>query len=186
MRVDRRALLLGFGGLLMSGGAWAGDDGAYDGRFRFTAIEGGELAMADFAGKAVLLVNTASRCGFTPQYAALQETWERYRDRGLVVLAVPSNDFGGQEPLDEAGIKKFCEVQFGIDFPMTAKERVAGPEAHPLYRWIADTLGARGKPTWNFHKFLIDPQGQLTGAWPARVAPSEPVVTAAIEQALPR
>ena len=171
---------------MVAGRAWSRDAGAYDERFRFTAIEGGGLAMSGYAGKAVLLVNTASRCGFTPQFEALQDTWERYRARGLVVLGVPSNDFGSQEPLDEAGIKSFCEVTFGIDFPMTAKERVAGPEAHPLYRWIAETMGPAGRPTWNFHKFLISPQGQLVGAWPARVAPSEAVVTAAIEQALPR
>ena len=186
MILDRRSLLVALGGLLLAGPARARSAGAYDAGFRFTAIEGGELAMADYAGKAVLLVNTASRCGFTPQYAALQDTWERYRDRGLVVLGVPSNDFGGQEPLDESGIKQFCEVQFGIDFPMTSKERVAGPAAHPLYRWIAERLGARGQPTWNFHKFLIDPAGEVVGAWPARVSPEGAEVSAAIESALPR
>ena len=160
--------------------------GAYDGGFRFTAIEGGDLDLSAYRGKAVLLVNTASRCGFTPQYEGLQSIWERYRDRGLVVLGVPSNDFGGQEPLDEAGIKDFCEATFGIDFPMTTKEQVRGPEAHPLYGWIAEQLGDEGRPSWNFHKFLIDPEGRVVGAWPAPVKPTSETVTAAIEARLPR
>lgn len=154
--------------------------------FTFTAIEGGDLPLKDFAGKPVLLVNVASECGFTPQYENLQRVWERYRDQGLVVLGVPSNDFGGQEPGSEAEIKQFCETRFGIDFPMTAKERVVGEAAHPLYRWIADTLGEAGEPRWNFHKYLLSGEGELLEAWPSSVKPDQPPVTLAIEAALPR
>jgi len=154
--------------------------------FGFTSIEGEPLPMADFAGKAVLVVNTASRCGFTPQYAGLQELWQRYKDRGLVVLGVPSNDFGGQEPGSAAQIKEFCDVTFGIDFPMTEKQVVTGETAHPLFRWFAGELGDKGKPAWNFHKFLITPEGRVVDAWPARVEPSSATLLAAIDAVLPR
>ena len=160
----------------------AGAENAH--RFDFTGIDGAPLALSDYAGKAVLVVNTASFCGFTPQYADLQALWERYRDRGLVVLGVPSNDFGGQEPNDEAAIKGFCEAQYGVDFPMTAKQRVIGPGAHPLYRWIADELGEAGTPKWNFHKYLIDGEGALAGVWGSRTGPLSDDVTRAVEKAL--
>ena len=170
--------LAAFWGLTVS--AWAGP--AH--RFDFTSIDGGALSMADYAGRPVLVVNTASFCGFTPQYRDLQALWERYRDRGLVVLGVPSNDFGGQEPHDEAEIQTFCEANYAVDFPMTAKQRVLGVGAHPLYRWIADELGDAGAPKWNFHKYLIDGEGALAGVWPSRVGPLSDEVTTAIDAAL--
>ena len=154
--------------------------------FEFVAIDGAPLPMADFAGKAVLLVNTASRCGFTYQYEALQSLWSEYRDRGLVVLGVPSNDFGRQEPGSNADIKQFCEVSFSIDFPMTEKQTVKGPNAHPMYRWLNDELGPKGRPSWNFHKFLITPAGEIAGVWSARTEPSDEVLQTAIEDVLPR
>lgn len=149
--------------------------------FAFEAIDGGELPLADYAGKAVLVVNTASHCGFTPQYDGLQALWERYRNRGLVVIGVPSNDFGGQEPGTEAQIKQFCEVNFSVDFPMTAKQTVKGAHAHPFYVWAADRAGA---PRWNFHKYLIAPDGRLLGAFPSAVAPMSDEMAAAVEKAL--
>ena len=155
-------------------------------RFDFAGIDGTPLSLADWSGKPVLVVNTASFCGFTSQYGALQELWERYRDRGLVVLGVPSNDFGGQEPHDEAAIETFCEVNYAVDFPMTAKQRVVGADAHPLYRWIADELGEAGVPKWNFHKYLIDGEGALAGVWPSRVGPLSGDVVAAVESHLYR
>ncbi len=155
---------------------------AYD--FSFTAIEGGALPLSDFKGKVVLLVNTASRCGFTPQYTDLQATWSRYRDRGLVVLGVPSNDFGGQEPGNEAQIKEFCEVNFDVDFPLTAKEHVVGDKAHPFYRWTAQELGFAAKPRWNFHKYLIAPDGTVVDWFSTTTSPSSPKVTQAIEAQL--
>lgn len=151
--------------------------------FVFTAIEGGTLPLAAYRGHPVLVVNTASFCGFTPQYTDLEALWRRYRDRGLVVLGVPSNDFA-MEPGAETEVKKFCQSQFEVDFPLTAKTHVVGPEAHPFYRWIEAQLGEDGAPHWNFHKYLIGPDGTLAGAWPARQRPTDETVTAAIEKFL--
>ncbi|NRG17777.1 glutathione peroxidase [Rhizobiales bacterium] len=152
--------------------------------FTFTAIEGHELPMSDYAGKAVLVVNTASFCGFTHQYSDLQAVWEKYRDRGLVVLGVPSNDFGSQEPGSEAEIKQFCEVNFSIDFPLTEKEVVKGDGAHPFYVWARAALGAKAAPRWNFHKYLVGPDGHLVAWFPTAVSPSSKRVTQAIEAQL--
>ena len=154
--------------------------------FEFTAIEGEPLLMTTFEGKVVLVVNTASRCGFTHQYADLQAVWGRYRDRGLVVLGVPSNDFGGQEPGTEAKIKEFCEVNFNVDFPMTAKVQVRGDEAHPFYRWAAEALGPAAEPRWNFHKYLIAPDGRLVDWFATSTSPTSERVLSAIEAYLPK
>ncbi len=129
--------------------------------FGFTGIDGAPLPLSGYAGKAVLVVNTASRCGFTGQYRALQALWSDYRGRGLVVLGVPSNDFGGQEPGSEAEIRAFCGEDYGVDFPLTAKTPVRGPEAHPFYRWARAEAGGLAAPKWNFHKYLIAPDGRL-------------------------
>jgi len=152
--------------------------------FDFESIDGGALSLSEYRGKTVLLVNVASRCGFVEQYGDLQSLWEEYRDRGLVVLGVPSNDFGGQEPGTEAEIKEFCEVNFNVDFPMTSKVTVRGADAHPFYRWAADELGEKAKPRWNFHKYLIGPDGQLVGWFPTNTVPTSELVTAAIERQL--
>lgn len=153
--------------------------------FAFTSIEGHPLSLGQFAGKAVLVVNTASRCGFTQQYEDLQALWERYRDRGLIVLGVPSNDFGGQEPGSEADIKLFCEVNFAIDFPMTAKQPVTGALAHPFYRWAAAQLGPLATPKWNFHKYLLAADGRLVTWFSTLTRPTAPSVIDAIEKHLP-
>jgi glutathione peroxidase len=147
-------------------------------------IDGKPLPEERFTNKVVLVVNTASLCGFTPQYKGLQTLWERYRDRGLVVLGVPSNDFGHQEPGSEAKIKDFCEVNFGVNFPMTAKQTVRGPAAHPLYRWAEAEGGSAAVPGWNFHKLLVGRDGRLVGTFPSQVEPTAPEVTRAIESAL--
>jgi len=152
--------------------------------FAFTAIEGGALPLKAFEGKLVLLVNTASRCGFTHQYAGLQTLWQDYRDRGLVVLGVPSNDFGAQEPGTEAEIKTFCEVNFAVNFPMTAKVGVKGDGAHPFYRWAVATLGPAAAPRWNFHKYLIGRDGALIDWFATASAPGSDEVRHAIEAAL--
>lgn len=159
-------------------------DSAHD--FSFVSIEGDPLPLSGFEGKALLLVNTASFCGFTHQYEGLQTLWERYRDQGLVVLGVPSNDFGQQEPGSSEDIKQFCEVNFGIDFPMTERQRVRGDDAHPLYRWIAGRLDKNAAPRWNFHKFLIAPDGRVVSGWPSSTRPDAPKLLAAIEAELPR
>lgn len=153
--------------------------------FAFTAIEGHPLPLEQFRGKAVLLVNTASQCGFTHQYETLQAVWARYRDRGLVVLGVPSNDFGGQEPGSEKQIKQFCELTYGLDFPLTTKEHVRGPDAHPFYRWARAELGEAAAPQWNFHKYLIAPDGRLVAWFSTPTPPNAQRVLRAIEAHLP-
>lgn len=153
-------------------------------QFEFVSIDGDKLPMKQFAGKPVLVANTASFCGFTPQYTDLEAVWRKYKDRGLVVLGVPSNDFGEQEPGSGAEIKKFCEA-YDVSFPLSRKEMVVGPQAHPFYRWIAAELGEGGAPRWNFHKYLVDGAGQLVGAWPSAVKPTSREITAAVEEALP-
>ena len=170
--------------VLTAGMALAEPRSAHD--FSFTSIDGEPMSMRDFAGRAVLVVNTASLCGFTPQYADLQALWQDYREQGLVVLGVPSNDFGGQEPGTAAEIKEFCEVNFDIDFPMTEKQQVVGEQAHPLFRHIVAQLGPQAAPRWNFHKYLVTPDGELAGAWPSRVTPTSPEIVAAIEAVLPQ
>lgn len=147
-------------------------------------IDGKPLPEERLANKVVLVVNTASLCGFTPQYKGLQALWERYRDRGLVVLGIPSNDFGGQEPGSEAKIKDFCEVNFGVNFPMTTKQTVRGPHAHPLFRWAEAEGGAAAVPGWNFHKLLVGRDGRLLATFPSEVEPTAPEVSRAIESAL--
>jgi glutathione peroxidase len=154
--------------------------------FSFPAIDGNTLRLADFKGKAVLIVNTASECGYTPQYADLELLWRKYRDRGLVVLGVPSNDFGRQEPGSEAEIQSFCTTNYGVDFPMTAKQAVIGGSAHPFYRWVVAEFGEAAAPKWNFHKYLVAPDGSLAALWPAGVKPLDPEVTTAIEEQLPK
>lgn len=136
--------------------------------FVFESIDGGPLALADYAGRPVLVVNTASRCGYTYQYAGLQELWERYRERGLVVLGVPSGDFR-QELASEKEVKAFCAVNFSIDFPMTAITSVRGPDAHPFFAWAAKIEEA---PSWNFNKYLVAPDGALIGHWGSQVRPA--------------
>lgn len=152
--------------------------------YSFTAIDGRPLELKDFAGKAVLVVNVASYCGFTPQYTDLQDLHETYGSKGLVVLGVPSNDFGAQEPRGEAEIAKFCDSVYGVTFPLTAKQTVIGPDAHPLYKWIAAQAGEGAAPKWNFHKYLIGKDGSLVGAWPSRVRPGGSEIVEAIEGAL--
>jgi len=164
--------------LLMPATADAGERTAHD--FGFTAIEGGPLPMAQFAGKPVLVVNTASRCGFTYQYDGLQALYDRYRDQGLVVLGVPSQDFR-QELASSEDVKKFCEVNFDLDFPMTEIESVTGAGAHPLFAWLAEQ-GAT--PSWNFNKFLIDPQGRFVAHYPSSVKPDSTRIGSEIEGVL--
>ena len=161
----------------------SGYETAHD--FTFSSIDGSELRLNSFAGKVILMVNTASRCGFTRQYAELQTLWVNYRDRGLVVIGVPSNDFGGQEPGKEPDIKEFCEVNFNIDFPLTEKMIVKGRSAHPFYKWVVSELGMVSKPRWNFHKFLIGPKGKALDWFAPTTAPNSKRIIRAVEAALP-
>ena len=152
--------------------------------FSFISIDGGDLPLADYKGKVVLLVNTASMCGFTSQYEGLQSLWSEYRDRGLVVLGVPSDDFGGQELDTAKQVKSFCTLNYGIDFPMTDIAVVAGPNAHPYYKWIADVHGSLAIPRWNFHKHVIDADGKLVDWFASTTSPTSSRVRESIETAL--
>ena len=154
--------------------------------FVFKTIEGEHLPLSAFSGKAILVVNTASFCGFTSQYSALQGVWQRYQGQGLVVLGVPSDDFGGQEPGTETEIKSFCQVNFDINFPLTEKTRVKGQAAHPFYKWAAAELGLVAKPRWNFHKYLVTPDGRLANWFSTPTSPLSARVIKAIEAILPR
>jgi glutathione peroxidase len=163
--------------------AMAADAGdAY--QFTFTSIDGKSMPMSDFKGKTVLVVNTASQCGFTPQYTALEAVYTKYKDKGLVIVGVPSNDFGGQEPGTNAEIKKFCTGNYDVDFPLTTKYDVKGDSAHPFYKWAEQVGGQAAVPAWNFHKLLLDGNGKLIAEFPSKVKPDSDDVTKAIETSL--
>ena len=156
--------------------------GAYD--FVFESIDGEKLPLNAFRGKVILVVNTASRCGFTRQYKALQSLWSKYRNQGLIVLGIPSNDFGRQEPGNESEIKTFCEVNFNVDFPMTSKVNVKGESAHPFYKWARDEMGSIAIPRWNFHKYLIAADGRLIDWFASTTDPESKRLVSAIEALL--
>jgi glutathione peroxidase len=151
--------------------------------FSFPALAGGDIKLADFAGHPLLVVNTASLCGFTPQYAGLQELWSQFQDRGLMMIGVPSNDFGGQEPGGASEIAETAQHQYGVTFPIAAKSVVKGPNAHPFYKWAADAR-PRDVPRWNFHKYLIGRDGYIAEAFPETVEPADTRVKTAIARAL--
>lgn len=154
-------------------------------QFSFDGLDETPIALSQFKGKAILIVNTASECGFTPQYKGLQELWKTYKDRGLVVLAVPSNDFGDQEPGSNKEIKKFCTNVYGLGFPVAGKATVKGEHAHPFYQYAAKTLGDKSKPRWNFHKYLINSDGTLVDWFSSSTEPMDRRIRQAVEQALP-
>ncbi|MBO6883981.1 MAG: glutathione peroxidase [Marivita sp.] len=145
--------------------------------FTFPSIDGGEIDLAAWRGQPVLVVNTASRCGYTPQYDGLQELYDTYRGQGLVVLAVPSNDFR-QELASDEEVKDFCEVNFGLDFPMTTITSVRGDNAHPFYKWLEAETGFA--PSWNFNKVLIAPDGSVAATFGSNARPMSRTVTDAI------
>jgi len=151
--------------------------------FSFPALDGGSIRLADYAGKPILVVNTASLCGYTPQYAGLQDVWARFKDRGLLLVGVPSNDFGGQEPGGAAEIDETAHHQYGVTFPITAKADVKGPNAHPFYKWAAGEL-PNATPQWNFHKYLIGRDGHIAAAFPSAVEPTDTRVITAIAKEL--
>jgi glutathione peroxidase len=147
----------------------------------FASIDGGTLSIAQWSGQPVLVVNTASQCAFTRQYRELQDLYDRYRDRGLVVLAVPSDDFN-QELATDAEVKEFCELQFGIDMPMTGITHVKGEDAHPFYVSLQKEVGF--VPQWNFNKVLIDQDGKVVETFRSRVSPMSQTITREIEALL--
>ena len=139
--------------------------------FKINSINGEELDLSKFYGKTILLVNVASKCGFTKQYNDLQKLYEDFQDKGLVVIGVPTNQFGGQEPGTESDIKNFCETNFNITFPMTSKYEVKGDNAHPIYIWAKDTYGKSTVPKWNFHKILINKNGKIEDTFASFTGP---------------
>jgi glutathione peroxidase len=155
---------------------------AYD--FSFTRIDGEAMPLADYRGKVLLIVNTASECGFTKQYAGLEELYQQFKGQGLVIIGVPSNDFGGQEPGSNAEIKQFCESKFRITFPLAGKEVVSGAKAAPFYQWAAEVLGKDNTPSWNFHKYLVGRDGKLIDYFSAMTSPTSETLVSAVEKAL--
>ena len=155
---------------------------AYD--FTMQTIDGKPMPFSQYKGKVLLVVNTASFCGFTPQYEGLQKLQDSYKDQGFTVIGVPSGDFGGQEYDDAGKIKTFCESKFGIKFPLTEKSSVKGKSAAPFYRWAAATLGPDQTPQWNFHKYLVGRDGKLIAAFPSKSTPMSAEVTTAVSAAI--
>ena len=147
--------------------------------FTFDALEGPSLQLADYARRPILIVNTASLCGFTPQYAGLQQLWSKFRDRGLMIIGVPSNDFGSQEPGGIKDIEETAQHQYGVTFPITAKTMVRGPDAHPFYKWAASERPA-DVPRWNFHKYLIGGDGLIADVFASEIEPMDNGVVAAV------
>jgi glutathione peroxidase len=151
--------------------------------FSFPALSEGEIRLADYSGRPLLVVNTASLCGYTPQYAGLQQAWSEFRERGLGMIGVPSNDFGGQEPGGATEIAETAQHQYAVTFPIAAKAVVVGPDAHPFYKWAAE---ARPKdvPRWNFHKYLIGRDGYIADVFASAIEPTDTRVKTAIARAL--
>ena len=152
--------------------------------FELESITGERIKLDKYKGKAILLVNVASNCGFTKQYTDLQNLWDKYRERNLIVIGVPSNQFGAQEPGSNDEIKDFCETNFNINFPMTIKYDVKGENAHDIYRWAKDTFGRSAIPKWNFHKILIDKSGKINDTFSSFTNPMSKKILKKIENIL--
>ena len=151
---------------------------------KIKSITGDELNIAEMIGKTILLVNVASKCGFTKQYDELQQLYDNFKDKGLIVIGIPSNQFGGQEPGSESEIKNFCETNFDITFPMTSKYDVKGENAHSIYLWAKDTYGNSTVPKWNFHKILINKEGKVEDTFVSFTNPLSKKVINKLEQIL--
>lgn len=152
--------------------------------FKANLIQGSEKNLSDYKGKVLLIVNTASGCGFTPQYAALQSLYEKYREQGFEILAFPSNDFGGQEPASNEEIQKFCDLRFKVKFPLFEKVAVKGDQAHPLFQYLTKESARKGSIKWNFSKFLIDQNGQVVDRFASTTDPLSDKVTRSIASLL--
>lgn len=152
--------------------------------FTLKTLQGKEMKLSEYAGRPMLIVNTASKCGFTPQYKGLQELWSEKKKDGLVVIGVPSNDFGKQEPGNASEITSFCEINYGVDFPLAEKTPVSGSQAHPLFKWLASQGGFLSKPRWNFYKYLIGRDGQLKNWFGSITSPQSAKFRRAVDKAL--
>lgn len=164
-------------------GMAAVENNAY--QFSFIKLHSDQpLPLKAFEGKVVMVVNTASQCGFTPQFASLEKLYQKYKDRGFVIIGVPSNDFGHQEPGSSQDIETFCRVNYGVTFPMTEKTVVSGTHAHPFYIWAYQILGLGTAPKWNFHKYLIDKHGKLVNYYYSMTSPDSSKISREIEKLL--
>ena len=155
---------------------------AYD--FNFKDLDGSEISLSEYKDKVIIVVNVASQCGFTKQYEDMQNIWDKYQEQGIVMLGIPSNDFGNQEPGTSKDIKNFCESKFGITFPMTEKAIVKGENAHPFYKWAKENHGKSAVPKWNFHKIIIGKDGKIFDTFTSITKPSSKKFIKAIEKAL--
>jgi glutathione peroxidase len=190
MHVDRRGLFAlltaGFGAPALAApatknGAAMSPVTAY--AFSFAGLQGGSIRLADYAGKPIMVVNTASLCGYTPQYAGLEQLFKRFHDRGFMIIGVPSNDFGGQEPGGPAEISETANKEYGVTFPLAAKAEVKGPNAHPFYKWAASER-PQETPKWNFHKYLVGGDGYISAVFPTEIEPTDVRVTDAVAKEL--
>lgn len=186
MTIDRRNLLTVFAGGLASPAIAQSPSPdipamsrvtAY--AFSFAGLTGDPIRLTDFAGKPIIIVNTASLCGYTPQYAGLEQLYMHFHGRGLVMVGVPSNDFGDQEPGGVAEISETANKEYGVTFPLAAKAEVVGPNAHPFYKWAASERPLE-RPKWNFHKYLVGRDGHIAAVFPSQVEPMEARVVDAV------
>ena len=152
--------------------------------FKINSIDGNEVNLMDYKDKTILIVNVASNCGFTKQYDDLQKLYDKFKDNGLIIVGVPTNQFGAQEPGTEEEIKKFCETNFNITFPMTSKYDVKGSKAHPIYNWAKDTFGKSTVPKWNFHKILINKEGKIEDTFASFTGPMSKKIINKLDQVL--
>lgn len=186
-RLMKRRLLMVWIAILFLAGADAATaeapKGIYD--FTVTTIDGEQKSLAEFKGKTLLIVNTASKCGFTPQYKNLQSLYETYHDRGFEVLGFPANNFLHQEPGSDAEIARFCELRFHVRFPLFSKISVRGDDIHPLYAYLISQPEVEGLIQWNFTKFLVNPEGKVVARFSPRVKPDSSEITSVLEKNLP-
>jgi len=167
--------------LMFTSNSYSDEKSFYD--FSMESIAGDVINLSEYKNRVVLLVNTASKCGFTTQYSGLQKIYERYKDDGLVVLGVPSNDFN-QELLTDNDVKQFCEIRYGVKFPMTSIQKIKGNDAHPVYKWISSNISVIGQPRWNFHKYLISRNGKIINWFSSMTSPASQSLINEIETAL--
>ena len=177
-----RSLMFLFASLLCGAVAFATGKTVYD--FTMNSIDGQPVQLSAYKGKVLLLVNVASKCGYTPQYSALESVYEKYKDRGLVIVGFPANNFGAQEPGTNAEIKTFCTRKYNVSFPMMSKVSVKGADTTPLYQYLTSEPKTGGEIQWNFTKFLIGRDGNVIARFEPATTPDSPEVTAAIEKAL--
>ena len=180
LKLFRSLLLIFFMSLFSTHVMGNYDKLAYD--FNFKDLDGSTLELSDYKDKIIVVVNVASKCGFTNQYEDMQKVWDKYQEKGLIMLGIPSNDFGNQEPGNNADIKNFCEAKFGINFPMTEKVKVKGEDAHPFYLWAKKNYGKSAVPKWNFHKIIISRDGKVFKTFTSMTNPTSSKFIDTIEE----